>query len=59
MDKAAQRAAAIAAVAAFLANGGTVQKVAHKASTQEKNACRKVTAQHVLNTLKQNTCKTL
>jgi len=44
MDKAAQRAAAIAAVAAFLANGGTVQKVAHKASTQEKNACRKVTA---------------
>jgi len=43
MDKAAQRAAAIA-VAAFLANGGTVQKVAHKASTQEKNACRKVTA---------------
>ena len=41
MDKTAQRAAA---VAAFLAKGGKVQQVAHKTSTQEKNACRKVTA---------------
>lgn len=44
MDKQAQRAAAEAAVAAFLAKGGKVQKLKHKVSEAEKNACRKVTA---------------
>jgi len=44
MDKQAQRAAAEAAVAAFLAKGGKVQKVAYKDKAKERAAQRKVTA---------------
>lgn len=44
MDKQAQRAAAEAAVAAFLAKGGKVQQLKHKVSEQEKKAQFKVTA---------------
>ena len=44
MDKQAQRAAAEAAVAQFLAKGGKVQKVAYKDTAKERNAQRKVTA---------------
>lgn len=44
MDKAAQRKQAEAAVAAFLAQGGRIKKVAYKDKTKEKNAQRKVTA---------------
>ena len=44
MDKAAQRAAVEAAVAAFLAQGGKVKKVAYKDNAKERAAQRKVTA---------------
>lgn len=44
MDKAAQRKQAAEAVAAFLAQGGKVKKLAYKDNAKEKHAQRKVTA---------------
>ena len=44
MDKAAQRKLLEAQLAAFLAAGGKVKKVAYKDKTKERNAQRKVTA---------------
>ncbi len=44
MDKAAQRKELEAQLAAFLAKGGKVQKVAYKDNAKEKAAQRKVTA---------------
>lgn len=44
MDKAAQRKLLEAQLAAFLASGGKIQKLAYKDKTKEKHAQRKVTA---------------